>query len=206
MFRAVFTCSSWSRTEHAAGAQARGRRSNRGIAKWRGCLALDCPSLRGNAGGEPSSRDRIAHNSTRHSAPPPRRRRATQILVPRRGSRGKDPSAPGAAGGRDCDAITPPTYGERSIARARPSPRFGTWVQPGQNAQRAPPSGSRGAVSRAAAEAISAAEDGPLDRATLREIQAIGRPKACTSARRSSRRARRHGVRRQVRAVGTVWQ
>lgn len=76
-------------------------------------------------------------------------------------------------------AITHPTEGERSIAQALALPRFGAW--------RVSHGGVRNVLRRAglarrlarlaAAEALAAAEGGPLTERALREIRAIERPK-----------------------------
>jgi transposase InsO family protein len=76
-------------------------------------------------------------------------------------------------------AISHPTEGERSIAQALRLARFGAW--------RVSHGGVRNVLRRAglarrlarlaAAEALSAAEGGPLTERTLREIRAVERPK-----------------------------
>ncbi|MBI2773581.1 MAG: transposase [Chloroflexi bacterium] len=76
-------------------------------------------------------------------------------------------------------AITHPTEGERSVAQALALARFGAW--------RVSHGGVRNVLRRAglarrlarlaAAEALSAAEGGPLTERTLREIRAIERPR-----------------------------
>ncbi len=76
-------------------------------------------------------------------------------------------------------AITHPTEGERSIAQALHLPRFGGWrVSHGgvRNVLRRAGLGRR-LARLAAAEALSAAEGGPLTERALREIRAIERPK-----------------------------
>jgi len=76
-------------------------------------------------------------------------------------------------------AITHPTEGERSIAHALRLARFGAWrVSHGgvRNVLRRAGLGRR-LARLAAAEALSAAEGGPLTERTLREIRAIERPK-----------------------------
>lgn len=76
-------------------------------------------------------------------------------------------------------AITHPGEGERSIAGALALSRFGAWrVSHGgvRNALRRAGLGRR-LARLAAAEALSAAEGGPLTERTLREIRAIERPK-----------------------------
>ena len=75
-------------------------------------------------------------------------------------------------------AIFHPTEGERSIAQALARSRFGSWrVSHGgvRNALRRAGLGRR-LARLAAAEALSAAEGGPLTDRTLREIRAIERP------------------------------
>ncbi|MBU6422892.1 MAG: DDE-type integrase/transposase/recombinase [Chloroflexi bacterium] len=76
-------------------------------------------------------------------------------------------------------AITHPTEGERSVAAALALPRFGGWrVSHGgvRNVLRRAGLGRR-LARLAAAEALSAAEGGPLTERALREIRAIERPK-----------------------------
>ncbi len=76
-------------------------------------------------------------------------------------------------------AITHPTEGERSIALALRLARFGAWrVSHGgvRNVLRRAGLGRR-LARLAAAEALSAAEGGPLTERALREIRAIERPK-----------------------------
>ena len=75
-------------------------------------------------------------------------------------------------------AITHPTEGERSIAQALRLERYGAWrVSHGgvRNVLRRTGLGRR-LARLAAAEALSAAEGGPLTERTLREIRAIERP------------------------------
>ena len=76
-------------------------------------------------------------------------------------------------------AIMHPTEGERSIAQALALSRYGAWrVSHGgvRNALRRAGLGRR-LARLAAAEALSAAEGGPLTERALREIRAIERPR-----------------------------
>ncbi len=107
-------------------------------------------------------------------------------------------------------AITHPTEGERSVACALALPRFGAW--------RISHGGVRSVLRRtglgrrlarlAAAEALSAAEGGPLTERTLREIRAIERPRVMHigSATVGAELFADTMYVGKLKGVGTVWQ
>ncbi len=107
-------------------------------------------------------------------------------------------------------AITHPTEGERSIAAALALPRFGAWrVSHGGvgNVLRRAGLGRR-LARLAAAEALSAAEGGPLTERTLREIRAIERPRVMHigSAVVGAELFADTMYVGKLKGVGTVWQ
>lgn len=107
-------------------------------------------------------------------------------------------------------AITHPTEGERSIACALALSRFGGWrVSHGgvRNVLRRAGLGRR-LARLAAAEALSAAEGGPLTERTLREIRAIERPKVMHigSAVVGAELFADTMYVGKLKGVGTVWQ
>lgn len=107
-------------------------------------------------------------------------------------------------------AITHPTEGERSIAQALALSRFGAWrVSHGgvRNVLRRAGLGRR-LARLAAAEALSAAEGGPLTERTLREIRAIERPRVMHigSAVVGAELFADTMYVGKLKGVGTVWQ
>ena len=107
-------------------------------------------------------------------------------------------------------AITHPTEGERSIAQALELSRFGAWrVSHGgvRNVLRRAGLGRR-LARLAAAEALSAAEGGPLTERTLREIRAIERPRVMHigSAVVGAELFADTMYVGKLKGVGTVWQ
>ena len=107
-------------------------------------------------------------------------------------------------------AITHPTEGERSIAQALALARYGAW-RVGHSGVRAVlrRSGLGRRLARlAAAEAISAAEGGPLTDRTLRQIRAIERPRVMHigSATVGAELFADTMYVGKLKGVGTVWQ